>query len=442
MSGLAGSVRCGALEVAENRAIAGGRRIALRVVVADADSVNGRVPDPLFVLAGGPGQAASALAPFASEAFGLVRRHRDLVMIDARGTGGSSPLGCALVRSPRDVGTAFYPAASVRACRDSLSRIADLAQYTTEAIVADLDEVREALGYERVNVYGTSYGSRLALAYLRRHPARVRSMVLKAIAPPTLAAPMNYAKDAERALDLLERDCAAQPSCHSAFASPTADLRAALARADRGELRAAVGPDTIAVGSDILRIVIAGVMQSTSSRTQLPMLLHQAALGDPRPVVQLVAQVRRELDRQVYLGMHLSVSCAESRRVDLARAERDDAGTWLGPIRVRAIVEACRDWPVAPVPADAFTAVSASAPVLLVSGELDPNLPPRWGEEAARTLRRSRHVVLAGVAHGWSAVDVCGAAFIADFIARASTERLDVGCAATSTAPPFVVPRP
>lgn len=443
--GLTGDVRCGSVRVAEDPHKPGGRRIDLRVVVARATGAD-RAPDPLVLLAGGPGQAGTDMGEFATEAFSRVRVSRDIVLVDARGTGGSGALRCALMRRPADlVGPTIYPAASVRVCHDSLARTADLTRYTTAEIADDLDVVRKALGYSRLNVYGTSYGTRLALTYLRRHPASVRTLVLKAVAPPTMVAPMNYAADAERAFGLLERDCKADSACARAFPAPRADLDTVLARAGRGEIRAPVpngtgGADTLAVGRDAIAGSLMTLMQSASQRSLIPKALHDAAAGDTRALATVVIQTRRAVDAAIASGMHLSVSCADDGgRLDTAAAVRADAGTFLGPSRVRMLADACGAWPM-PHSAAAGAAVRATAPVLLVSGELDPNTPPRHADEALRTLPNGRHIVLVGVAHGWSNVAECGAAFVADFIARASTAGLDLRCATVSSAPEFVVP--
>ena len=442
VAGLAGDVRCATVSVPENRAKPQGRRLDLRVVVARATDSTAHDPDPFILLAGGPGQAASAMGGFATEAFGGVRRRRDLVFVDARGTGGSAPLHCALVRSPSDAGGEFYPLASVRFCRDSLSGIADLSQYTTRAIADDLEAVREAFGWKQVNMYGTSYGSRLALEYLRRHGAHARAVVLKAVAPPTLVAPMNYARDMERALSLLARDCAADSACRIMAPSPLEDLRAVLARAEAGELRATVArgaaTDTVVLSRDVVAAALLGVMQNSNQRARLPALLRSAAAGDDAALTAAVMAYRRGIDRQLFLGMHLSVACSDDGgRLDRRAAARNDAGTYLGDSRVRSLAAACAVWLPDAKRAPAPRPVRSDVPVLLVSGDLDPNTPPRWGEEALHTLSRGRHVVLPTVAHGWSDVSRCGAQFVAQFIERASADSLDLACVGEGKLPPF-----
>jgi pimeloyl-ACP methyl ester carboxylesterase len=154
-------------------------------------------------------------------------------------------------------------------------------------------------------------------------------------------------------------------------------------------------------------------------------------------------QYRRQLDAGIAFGMHLSAACADDgRSLDLAAARATDARTFFGSSRVRMLAEACAAWPAAATEPDAHAPVRADAPVLLVSGELDPNTPPRWADDALRTLPNARHVVLRGVAHGWSNVTQCGADFVADFVRRASVRDLDVRCAERSSAPPFVTSPP
>lgn len=447
--GLTGDVRCGSVEVWENRTAATGRRLQLSVIVARATGPD-RAPDPLFLFAGGPGQPASGMVDFANAAFSATRVTRDIVFADARGTGRSAALQCRLYRTPAQLFGDFYPASSVRFCHDSLAQGADLAQFTTANIADDIDDVRRALGYGPINIYGTSYGSRLALTFVRRHPESVRSMALKAVAPPDMRAPSSYAKDGERAIQLLARDCAADSACVRAYPAFLDEFRAVIERAKSGGLVAAVKQrdgttDTVALSRDVVSSTIMGVLQSVSSRASIPMAIHRAFTGDPAPLAQLVQQYRAALDGgAISMGMHLSVVCSEdSPGLNLTAAARDNADTFLGDARVRAQVNACRDWPLGPsaILADARP-VTSRVPVLLFSGELDPNTPAHWAEQAARILPNSRHVILPHVAHNFSSVVECGAALMSEFFATARVPDLDVSCTAQIKLPPFVVPRP
>ena len=211
------TAQCGELSVPEDRARPDGRKIGIFVAVLPANTVAPR-SDPLVILAGGPGQAASQLAPLASR-LSEVRRTRDIVLVDQRGTGRSAPLKCAAFK-PDDGIEASFDLDSVAKAGDCLRELAatgvDLKQYTTEAWVADLDAVRAALGYPQVNLWGGSYGTRVALAYLRRHPDRVRSMVLDGVAPPEMAVPRDVWLSREKALDGVLAACAASEPCRRA----------------------------------------------------------------------------------------------------------------------------------------------------------------------------------------------------------------------------------
>ncbi len=447
VAGLTGDVRCGSVEVFENRSARSGRKIELSVTVARATDAD-RAPDPLFLFAGGPGQSASGTVDFANTAFSLVRRKRDLVFVDVRGTGKSGALNCRLYRTPNDFVGQFYPEASVRLCRDSLGAITDLRQYTTPIIADDIDDVRAALGYDRINIYGTSYGSRLAFVYVRQHSEHVRAVVMKAIVPTNAHMPMGYAQDAERALKLLARDCAAGHDCAVQYPDFEREFRTVVARARQGMLRAAwpgqpkipgIQPgDSITLGGDALTSTIMGFMQSVGSRASLPRAVHRAFLGDASELMQAILLYRTMIDGGFAMGMHLSVMCSEDTRwLDPRKAALDNAGSFLGDARVRAKIAACRNWPQGDPGRDYDQPVRSNAPVLLVSGELDPNTAARWGEEAMRTLPNGRHVVLPLVAHNFSSVATCGAQFVAAFLEKASVRDLDLSCTSAIRLPPF-----
>ncbi|MBL8058998.1 MAG: alpha/beta fold hydrolase, partial [Anaerolineales bacterium] len=206
--GSAGQVdaRCGTLAVPEDRARPDGRQISLRVAVVPAVSRSPR-PDPLFLLAGGPGQAATEAFPAMIGAFEQVNQARDIVLVDQRGTGGSNPLRCL---DPNDESVLDEAAvtALLQACPEKLN--ADLRQYTTEIAMRDLDAVRAALGYEQINLYGASYGTRAALTYLRLYPDRVRTLILDSVVDADFRLLLNASRDGQRALELAFARCQAE----------------------------------------------------------------------------------------------------------------------------------------------------------------------------------------------------------------------------------------
>jgi len=446
LEGIGGEVLCGTHIVLEDPKKPKGRTIPLFVAVLAANE-KPAAPDPLFILAGGPGQGASSIVGFVGRAFADVRKRRDLVLVDLAGTGRSQPLNCRMFSTPQDLVGDFYPVTAVRACRAQLEKITELRRYTTSQLVDDLDQVRAALGYDQVNLYGTSYGSRAALEYVRRHGAQVRSIVLKAVAPATMAGTMHYAADMERSLRQLFDACRAEVACSNAYPNVEAELREVLARAERGELRASVPVDSAEskVELPISRAAIATTflawLQNSNAAVRLPQLVHATYHGDVQPLVEAIVDYRRALEAGIGYGMHLSVLCTEDApRMDPARAAREDRATALGDHRVATLAAACREWPKGSLPRGHQQPVRSSVPALLISGTLDPNTNETWGEEAARSLSRSTHVVIPNLSHGFSSIAECGSDFITRFVEAASAEGIDFSCKDRVRLRPFPLP--
>ncbi len=215
--GVPGEALCATLPVWENREARTGRRIDLNIVILRALQKD-HAADPLFLLHGGPGAAATALAP--AYARHPLRERRDIVMVDQRGTGGSHALPCDFYGDPPDLQrlvTSQFPVEQVRACREQLEKNADLAQYTTAIAMDDVDEVRQWLGYAKINLWGGSYGSLAAQVYLRRHEASVRAVVLEGVLPADELAVLHHASAGQRAIDILLDRCHVEASCNSDY---------------------------------------------------------------------------------------------------------------------------------------------------------------------------------------------------------------------------------
>jgi len=221
---------CGTLEVFEDRQARRGRKIALNVVVLPA--VGSGDADPLFFLAGGPGQAAAQLAPQLRAVFQPVQKTRDIVLVDQRGTGKSHPLEC---KSNEDslTGLMEREGAAADRLRQCLAGYdADVRLYTTPIAMDDLEQVREWLGYDRISLYGGSYGTRAALVYLRQHGPHVRSIVLDGVAPTNMRLPLFVARDAQESLDTWLGRCEADRRCRAKYPSLQSRVRALLRRLD------------------------------------------------------------------------------------------------------------------------------------------------------------------------------------------------------------------
>jgi pimeloyl-ACP methyl ester carboxylesterase len=434
------AARCGTLEVPEDHDRPGGRRIALRVAVIDAESTQAE-PDPVFLLAGGPGQAATEAFPPAMAAFTRVNRHRDLVLVDQRGTGGSGRLTCreledasALARTPE------MDLAAVASCARALSSRADLGRYRSIDFARDLDLVRAALGYDRVNLVGGSYGTRAALVYARAFPGRVRTMALDGVAPLQMAITGAFEEDGQRALELAFRRCAEEPACRARFPDPAGDLAALAAAFDaksrllplRDPLTGA--PLALEVRGDTVRQVAMQLAYATETMSLLPALLREARTGDPAPLVAQGLLGAADLGGGVSRPLQLSVLCAE----DVPFVDKGPVrpGLFLGSLLRRTFREACARWPVTPVDASFHAPLQSDVPTLLLSGEADPVTPPRWAELAASTLPASRHLVVPGAAHG-TLFRGCMPRLLAAFIAAGRAEALDASCLERQRAAPF-----
>jgi pimeloyl-ACP methyl ester carboxylesterase len=430
---LAVAAHCGELTVAEDPTQPGGRRI--RLFVARIPAVSRRQqPDPLFILAGGPGLAASTFYPGVAAAFARVQRDRDIVLVDQRGTGRSQPLNC------HDQGALDWAQPddevlqSMRDCLAALAGAHDVALYTTSIAVRDLDAVRAALGYERINLYGSSYGTRVAQHYVRRYPQHVRSVILDGVVPPQLALGPDSAVDAQRALDAIFARCRAEMACRERFGDPEVDYRELLARLARQPGSVAL-PDPrsgaarrIAFGTRELGAVLRLQSYSADQAALLPLTLARANRdADLLPLAAQFLLVAASVDEVIAYGMHNSVVCAEDvpffTGIDRVRL----AQTYLGSAQVDALIALCKFWPRGPLDADLHAPLHSTVPALLLSGGADPVTPPAYAEQARGGFTQALHLVLPGQGHGQLLVP-CMDRVMAQFIAAASIDKLDTAC--------------
>lgn len=432
------SAWCTEVQVPEDRTRPDGRSIALRVVVVPALGPE-RVNDPVVYLAGGPGQAASHLIRGLA-ATGL-RQRRDLVFADQRGTGGSGDLRCEFYTSHGPRLDDFMPLGRVRECRSRLARSADLAQYTTAASVADLEAVRAALGFESMNLVGGSYGTRLALEYLRQHEARVRTITLEGAVSPGASIPERFGALAQAALDGLLEECLADRSCGARFPDVKREAAAVFDRLKTGTVSARVtprsgAPRVLALSRDHVAEAVRYMLYSSRDASALPSALHAAYGGDFTRIADFLYRWR---DGGTFDALYLSITCAEDLPFVAADAAERDDPTFLGGYRVRQQRAACAEWPRGAVPASHRLPVASGVPALLISGVLDPVTPPSQAGEVARTLSNSLHVRVPSGGHslhglrGLECVDRLKEAFIN----QGRVGGLDVSCIARIRRPAF-----
>jgi pimeloyl-ACP methyl ester carboxylesterase len=439
------AARCHRLTVYENHATRRGRTIALRIVVLPATGPRAR--DAVVYLAGGPGQAATEFLGDRGITVDGAGEQRDAVYADQRGTGGSHPLLCGFygpADDPRRYFDQFLPPEKVTQCRAALEGDADLSQYTTAASVEDLEAMRAALGYEQLTLVGGSYGTRLAMEYLRRYESRVRAVILEGPVTPATHAPERFGQLAARALDGVLAECLATDACASAFPRIREEARAVFERlrttpattvaAHPSARRAA----QVTLTRENVAEAIRYLLYSTAGASRVPLYLHDAYGGDFSSIAAFLIRWRA---RGTFDGLYLSATCAEDVPFVAAGAAEIDDATFLGGYRVREQRAACDLWPRGEKPAVSGEPVTSGVPVLIISGLLDPVTPPENGDVLARTLPRSLHVrVPSGghALHGLQGLD-CLEQLKRDFLARGTVDGLDASCVSGISRQGFVM---
>jgi pimeloyl-ACP methyl ester carboxylesterase len=444
---LAMGADCGTYLTPENPAQPNGRKIELFVARVPAISFK-KKPDPLFLIAGGPGTSAVDLYTSTAGPFDRIRRDRDIILLDQRGTGRSNRLDCQysernLFERVDDAGLAEENAK----CRDELSKRADLKQYTTSIAVRDLDDVRRALGYEQINLFGNSYGTRVAQHYARRYPQATRTLILDGVVNPEVVLGPAIAVDAERALQRILDRCLADTACLKAFKDPTADYRALRAR-----LAARPAPTMVsdaATGKPInfefttrhLSAVLRFASYNDDQAALLPLSLHMAMHEENfTPLASQFRVFAQSLEAAFAYGMHNSVACSEDTplidtgKLDVAALD----ATHMGAEQVHQLIEGCREWPRGVVDADLHAPLKSSAAALLLSGADDPVTPPEYATLAQRAFADSKHVIIAGHGHGQYG-SPCVDRIMASFIDAGSARDLDASCTARLKPMPFFI---
>ena len=426
--------RCGTLAVPEDPAAPAGPTVEIFVARISALSATPK-PDPLVLIAGGPGQSTADFYLQLRGAFEQARRDRDIVLVDQRGTGRSADgFTC---KTPEDLALdTAGPDALVRVIDDCQAALKhDPRFYTTSVAVQDLDRVRAALGVAQWNVYGVSYGTRVAQHYLRRFPERVRAVVLDGVVPPELALGPDVAREAQRALTQIFGRCAADAACSTRFAELPAHFRELLARLDEA---AQADPHSRAPLSGLeLRALVRFMSYNAATVALLPVLLTEAYNSNYGPLASHAKTTLRDLPESLSFPMSNSVTCTEDVPFIDADSGKGLGDTYLGTAIVDALKLICGRWPAGTRDDDFKQPVVSDKPVLLLSGDSDPITPPTYAERVVTGgLSNTKHVIGRNQGHGLVAVG-CVPRMLRAFLEHPVPAELDASCLDSEPATPF-----
>ena len=444
LPGVEAAAQCGTLPVWEDRAAKRGRRIDINVAVVPA-RLRHHESDPIVVFAGGPGQGAVSLASQVMPLFSRLNDARDVLFVDQRGTGESNPLDCDddEAQPLQSLFEDALPERLVRKCIEQLD--ADPRQYVTSIAIEDLEDVRAALGYPKLNLWGGSYGTRAALEYLRRHGERVRTIVLDGVAPADMKLPLSFVPDGEAALLRLLDACDGQPLCTSTYPRLRATIAALRSQLARRPARVNIADPrtgertTIQVNENVFLSGLFRPLYVAELASLLPYGITAAAEGDFNPLLAQNLEFTSDVSENLAIGMHLAVICAE----DVPRITPDDLEdvkqSFFGGALVNDFIRACRIWPHGTVPADYYDPVRSNVPALIFSGGIDPATPPRHGDRVAAFLPNAKHLIAPNLGHGVS-LHGCAPRLIESFVKKADAKALDGKCLERMPRPLFLLP--
>jgi pimeloyl-ACP methyl ester carboxylesterase len=444
------TLQCGTFEVYEDRVAKQGRMIPLHIVVVPATGKN-RAPDPLFWFTGGPGEAATNELELMLHDWSKINIHRDFVLVDVRGTGQSNGLECAEKEHQTGIQEqldSFFPIKDVASCRKDLETHANLKLYTTSLAVDDLDDVRDALGYKKINISGGSYGTRFVQVYLRQHGNNVRTAILWSVLSTGARMPLSFAKDSQAALDALIAGCQKDSHCKDAFPDTTKEFSDLLTKLQNQPLEVEAKDSSMKANvkfrltRDGLAQTVRYMLYSPASAAQIPLQIHLAAQGHFGPIAQSAHDNAQSIASSISDGYYLGVTCSEDIPFfSEAEANNAAANTFLGNFRSRVQMEACQHWVSNSVTPDFLEPVHSDVPSLLIGGDWDPVTPPHYMDLVSQSLSRSRKVLVHGGAHDFEGMknSHCIDRVIESFLESADEKKIDMTCLPSMKPAPFAL---
>lgn len=399
-------VQCGVIQRPLNPADPNGKKIDVHYMVVPSRDRN-KLTDAVFLLAGGPGQSAINAAGFGKSVLGRLNQRRDLVFVDQRGTGRSAPLHCPALEDndrgkngEKELEQSLDNGAELALqCLKDLQNLpyGELQYFSTSIAVQDLEAVRLAQGYASINLVGVSYGTRVGLEYLRQFPQSVRRVVLDGVVPPTMT---GLGVNSQHSLDGIFEACAKEAACASSYPHLDETWRKLLAAMPKKisltDTRLGTEHHLTMTRHGVMQLVLRTLYSPVAS-SALPYALTQAERGKFEPLVALSGALDLQGPLGIVFGMHFSVWCGEAYARPQSLPPQDE----FTAMTAQLYDKVCKLWPRAQIPADFFTIPRSAAPVMLLTGGIDPVTPTPLGVSVAKALGdKARHISLEHAGHG------------------------------------------
>jgi pimeloyl-ACP methyl ester carboxylesterase len=431
----------GQMEVYENNISQEGKKITLHIEVMPSKTLTNKEA-PIFIVMGGPGQASSDLISFFASIFDKINKKSDLVFIDQRGTGKSNPLHILLnYNSAQDyMEDALMADSTIKNTYQALSKENDLINYVTLNAAIDIESVRVAMGYNKINIYGTSYGTRLALVYINKYANNVRTATLKGLVPKDLIMPLDFAKDSQRSLDLLINDCKNNKECSKVYPTFEKDFKALLNQSYPIDVKI-INPntkleETVQITKESIALTFRSLLAVPTFTQQIPFMISETKKGNYKILAQLILRIKISYSRGIYTGMRLCVMCYEDYP-KILRTKLDKSGkTFLGDIWTNRVMNACKIWNPPLKEAIDVEYKQQNIPVLLISGKRDSATPPKYGDEVLKYFPNGKHIII-DAGHSFDRMLNCVEHIINDFVISGSNSQLNLGCINTIKFPDF-----
>ncbi len=416
--------------------------IELRIAVVPALNLTPE-PDPLVPIAGGPGQGTVQFFAAYSGAFEDVRRNRDILLIDQRGTGESARMDCEF--DDDIIGGEYSVEVTLEYTALCLEQLPyDPRFFTTSVAVADMEAVREALGYSSLNLYGVSYGTRVAQHFARRYPGSTRTIIIDGVVPPQLTLGPEIATESQKAVDKVLARCAEDAACNERFPNVTEAFKRVVVELRGAPVNISVPhpssgrPEDLEFGAGEFAAAIRLLAYHPGSVALMPLLIHEAGAGNHVPIASQFMMTMVAMMDMLSLGMHNAVLCTEDApfydksSIDYAAL----AASYMGTMQLEAIEAICSVWPAGPIDEDFKAPLATDLPVLLLSGDADPITPPRYADLAAVNLTNATHLIGKSQGHGQISIG-CMPRLVAEFIETKDPAGLDAECLERSFVMPF-----